>query len=305
MLKLIFLSQLPGLTKETALALRQTCTAMPGLCRYLLNRCDFKYVLMGKIQSDNIEGRFSYVRQLSGANYYISMRQLHESERKLRTISLLKYSCITLTEITEAAKAYSNTTNAITLVAKSIQAELLFNVFPNENDAAIIFYVCGYCCRSLVKSNKCNACKEAIVEEVDKTLPIMDENVPPKAIDFYNEINRGGLWKPTADIFNIGILCWKVFAEISMTELKQKLLRCDHQRDVFKKIVNISFYDTCAMLPWSFASICSNGHDIIDGIAMRFFNCMCKNLVRDLNESESSRAARKIRKLCCKRNAAQ
>ena len=260
---------------------------------------------MGKIQSDNIEGRFSYVRQLSGANYYISMRKLHESERKLRTISLLKHSSITLTKIRAAAKAYSGTTNAITLVAESIQAELLFNVFPNENDAAIIFYVCGYCCRSLVKSNKCNACKEAIVEEVDETLPILDENVPPKAIDFYNEINRSGLWKPTADIFNIDILCWKVFAEISMIELKHKLLRCDHQRDIFKKIVNISFYDTCAMLPWSFASICSNRHDIIDGIAMPFFNCMCKNLVRDLNESESSRAARKIRKLCGKRNAAQ
>ena len=87
-----FLSQLIGLTKETALALRQTCAAMPELCRYLLNRCDFKYMLMGKIQSDNIKGRFSYVHQLSGANYYIFMRQLHESERKLRTISLLKYS---------------------------------------------------------------------------------------------------------------------------------------------------------------------------------------------------------------------
>ena len=52
-------------------------------------------------------------------------------------------------------------------------------------------------------------------------------------------------------IRDIGILCWKVFVEISVTELKQKLLRCDHQKDVFKKIVNISFYDTCAMLPWS------------------------------------------------------
>ena len=49
----------------------------------------------------------------------------------------------------------------------------------------------------------------------------MDENVPPKAIDFYNKINRGGLWKPTADVFNIGILCWKVFAEIDMTELNK------------------------------------------------------------------------------------
>ena len=179
-----------------------------------------------KIQSDNIKGRFSYVRQLSGSNYYIFMRQLHESERTLHTISLLKYSSITLTEVTEVAKTCSGTTttDTITLAAEPIQAELLFNVFLIETDVAIIFYVCGYCCRSLVKFNKCNACKEAIVEEVDKTTAIMDKNVPPKAINFFNEINRGGFWKPTADIFNIGILCWKVFAETSMIGLKQKLL---------------------------------------------------------------------------------
>ena len=94
---------------------------------------------MGKMQSDNIEGRFSHVRQLSGANYYISMRQLHESERKLRTISLLKYSNIAVPEIMKAAKTNSGPTNAITSTAESIQAELLFNVCPNENDAAIIF----------------------------------------------------------------------------------------------------------------------------------------------------------------------
>ena len=198
--------QLPGLTKETSLALRQTCAAMPGLCKYLLNRCDFKYVLMGKVQSDNIEERFGHVRQPSGANYYISMRQLHKSERKLLTISLLKYSNVAVPEIMKAAKTNSGPTNTITSTAESIQAELLFNVFPNENDAAIIFYVCGYCCRSMAKSNRCNACKEATVEEVDEFLPFVEESVPSDAIKFFNDVNRGGLWKPTCDIYEIGIL---------------------------------------------------------------------------------------------------
>ena len=70
-----------------------------------------------------------------------------------------------------------------------------------------------------------------------------------------------------------------------MTGLKQKLLSCNPQKDVFKKNVNISFYDARVMLPWSFASICNNGHAIIDGIAMRLFNSMRKNLVRDLSEN--------------------
>ena len=81
---------MPGLTKETFLALKQTCQAIAGLAKYLFNSCGFNYVLLGKIQSDTIEGRFGHIRQLSGANYYISMRQLLESDRKLRTLSLLK-----------------------------------------------------------------------------------------------------------------------------------------------------------------------------------------------------------------------
>ena len=120
---------------------------------------------------------------------------------------------------------------------------MLFNIIPSENDAVIIFYVSGYCCRSLVKSNKCSACKKAIVQEVDENLPLEDENVPTQATDFFDEINRGGLWKPTAAIFNIGILCWRIFAQISMTGLKQKFMSSNNHREVFKEIFNLAFYD--------------------------------------------------------------
>ena len=49
---------MPGLTKETSLALRQTCRGITGLAKYLINYCGFKYVLLGKIQSDTIEQGF-------------------------------------------------------------------------------------------------------------------------------------------------------------------------------------------------------------------------------------------------------
>ena len=90
------------MTKETSLALSQTCQSITGLSKYLMNECGFKYVLFGPIQSDTIEGRFGHIRQLSGANYFISMRQLYESDQKLRTLSLLKYSQISLKEIEDA-----------------------------------------------------------------------------------------------------------------------------------------------------------------------------------------------------------
>ena len=93
---LLFLLQMPGLTKETCLALTQTCRAIAGLAKHLINFCGFNYVLLGKVQSDTLEGRFGHIRQLSGGNYYNSIRKLLESNRKLRAVSLLKHSGISV-----------------------------------------------------------------------------------------------------------------------------------------------------------------------------------------------------------------
>ncbi|KAH7977923.1 hypothetical protein HPB49_003950 [Dermacentor silvarum] len=43
-----------------------------------------QYVLLGKFQTDSLEDRFGRYRQLSGANYNVSIRQIDESETKLR-----------------------------------------------------------------------------------------------------------------------------------------------------------------------------------------------------------------------------
>jgi hypothetical protein len=45
--------------------------------------------LLNRFQSDDLEARFGQYRQMSGANYHISVTQVLESERKLKMISLL------------------------------------------------------------------------------------------------------------------------------------------------------------------------------------------------------------------------
>ena len=137
------------LTEQTSRAFHQTYKAITQMSKYLLENCGFNYVLLGKIQSDMIERRFSRIRQLSGANYYISMRQLQESDRKIRSISLLKYSQISIAEIDIIVKTKCTSNNKLMATAEALQAELLFNILPTENDAAVIFYVTGYCCKSL------------------------------------------------------------------------------------------------------------------------------------------------------------
>jgi len=84
-------SKQPGLTRETFLALKQTCLALRDCAIHLLEQCGFNYVLLVHLQSDAIDRRFRWLRlfvclllngtsalfrplvpsQLSGANYFI------------------------------------------------------------------------------------------------------------------------------------------------------------------------------------------------------------------------------------------
>ncbi|MCP4486154.1 MAG: hypothetical protein GY820_02375 [Gammaproteobacteria bacterium] len=88
-----------GLTKETFLAVRHTCKGLFFVAKYCLERLGFHYVLLGKFQSDPLESRFGWYRQLNGGNYYLSCQQLFENERKIRAISLLKFSKLSLDEM--------------------------------------------------------------------------------------------------------------------------------------------------------------------------------------------------------------
>ena len=250
------------MTKETFLALSQTWRAITELSKYLLNQCHFNYVLLGKIQSDAIEGRFGHFRQLSGANYFISKRQLYESDRKLRALSLIKYSKVSLKD--NAANACITDATAANVIAQadSIAAELHLNVSPDANDASVIFYVSGYCCRFLVKGNKCKFCKETTVAAVDDPDEKIDSIVPKSAIEFFEDINRGWLWKSNLETFQIGVLCWRIFAELSQHELKKQFLTGSNQRNVFSEVVNVVFHENCSDHSCSIATMCSNGHNI-------------------------------------------
>jgi hypothetical protein len=75
------------LSRETTFSLKHTVYIMCRLCEYLLTTpvCgqQMKYVLLGKFQTDNLEFRFGQYRQMSGANYNVSVTQIMESEKKL------------------------------------------------------------------------------------------------------------------------------------------------------------------------------------------------------------------------------
>lgn len=77
------------LTRETHIAFSHTTHALHELAIYCLKELHFEYVLLGKFQTDSLEDRFGKYRQLSGANYHVSIRQIYESENKLRLQKVL------------------------------------------------------------------------------------------------------------------------------------------------------------------------------------------------------------------------
>ena len=109
-------------------------------------------MLLGNLQSDAIESRFGWLRQLSGANYYISMRQVMESDRKIKALSLVKFSGFVLTEMDEAIQSESSQPQPQDdNVAGTIADALTCEKFSDSSDANTIYYISGATARSVIR----------------------------------------------------------------------------------------------------------------------------------------------------------
>ena len=107
--------------KDTTQAAIYTCRGLVSLANYLLERHGdiLHYVLLGKVQSDRIEGRFGYLRKLAGGNYWASVRQFLEGEAVIRVKSLvwlLGYSLGTVAE--HMFEAHASVSRRITASSK-------------------------------------------------------------------------------------------------------------------------------------------------------------------------------------------
>ncbi|KAM7307375.1 uncharacterized protein ISCGN_011011 [Ixodes scapularis] len=69
------------LTSETHAALQHTTHALVEVARYCFTELKLSRILLGKIQTDNLEERFGNSKHLAGPQYHNSIRQLHEECR--------------------------------------------------------------------------------------------------------------------------------------------------------------------------------------------------------------------------------
>ena len=77
--------------------------------------------------------------------------------------------------------------------------------------------------------------------------------------------------------------------------MRHKFLSCqENQRAVFTELVTFAFYEGAVISPWSLIPMCAKEHKILEGIAHGFFNCMCKNLIREISGTEAKKVSAKI-----------
>jgi len=302
------MSKQPGLTRETFLALQHSCLAISECATYMLDQLAFDVVLLGYLQSDPIESRFGWLRQLSGANYYISTKQALDSDRKIRAVSLLKFSNISLNDIDNAIQSSNSDTQTYSTnydsVADQLNDKLSFSYFPSASELNIIYYVSGYIARSVCRKTRCDHCSEALSNSDD--LPAMDFNdvMPYAARTFFDSVNRGGLKTPTEFVFTLTVHCWRVYEEmLAKSDLMSQFLATENHSILFYKIMDRASCHHSVVEYGLNNYMCTQGHNLTQLVVQRFFNCVAKNLVKRLTtaanlHSEPASKRRKIDKLC-------
>ncbi|KAH6941469.1 hypothetical protein HPB50_018691 [Hyalomma asiaticum] len=141
-----------GLTKETHFALRLSTYALIEQARYCLHELGFRYVLLGKFQTDSLEARFGKYRQLYGSQYNVSITQVFEAETKIRLQNTL------VLEDLPSSKQEGKTLNVDTLISKYITlTEESLKV--SASDMHAITYIAGYCAYAALKRQPCDDCR--------------------------------------------------------------------------------------------------------------------------------------------------
>lgn len=132
-------------------AFRHTSHALVEVTRYCIEELGFSYVLLGKFQTDCLEDSFGKYRQLSGAQYHVYIRQIYESEHKLRLQKVLELPELPQLDVLTPCGSVNDP-----------QDLKHFDVALTEQDVAkkqpmlpAITYVAGYCAHAATKKLAC------------------------------------------------------------------------------------------------------------------------------------------------------
>jgi len=299
-----------GLTNETFLACIQSIEAMLALTKYMLQNKKLAYILPGKFSSDAIEGRFGWYRQANGGNFFMSLKQVVQVEKKIRCLSLLQQRAlqgasrlILHDDLPMKEDGYASA-NCVWL--QEYLADINLDE-TSESDYSIIFFVSGYIARSVSRRRKCEECKNMLVKKDDcSSIHSFVEDEQTRSL--LELADRGGLSVPTDYCCIVCSLATKAYETIMSNDVaKKKFMACNNHRGIFIKGV-CSFAESSDIHEAALVKTCSNMHNNFKLILQIAFNCFAKNELKRLNEctiDAPEKMTRTVRKLTAKSSAKQ
>ena len=134
------------LTRDTALAIHQTCYGLVELAHYLL-ATTHTYVALGKFTTDKLEKAYSKLRQGSGGTYFLNVQQILE-KLNIQKASLLLH----MDDIENLPDDTSHSCDRCTFRMDEEVAEIFDNLQELENSITIdtkksLVHIAGYATR--------------------------------------------------------------------------------------------------------------------------------------------------------------
>jgi len=203
--------------------------------------------------------------------------------------------------MTYASESNSSSDDSL---ADTIAESITYSHWPSASDANVIFYVSGAVARAVVRATKCDKCRLLLINDDSALEPLeMDATLDYSSTLFLDSVNRGGLARPSDYTFLLAVHCWRVFEDIrASADLQRQFLVAGCQRSLFCKVIDrLTTYEMYGNEVVG-DNFCTAGHDLKLLVVNRFFNCVAKNLVKELTSKAGSECGpqskrRKIAKL--------
>ena len=288
-------SKRAGLTAATFFATILTLRSVVACCKYLLTEKKFTFVLTGKLQSDPIEGRFGWYRQLNGANFLMSVKQLFEAEKKIRVLNQLTEACkpgddSNLLQPTTAVNSEERLKDSEWLISNLNGAGDISLDELSATERNVLFFVAGYLGRSVCKQRKCLNCRALLLEQCD-IQPSEEEHSfsSDDMRQLFDMADRGGLATPSAYTLSVCSVGYLYFSHINRDkDILRKFLKCKYQQTTFTDVTNLAMSDHAFAYLVAMKCCSDENHLNFEWLVKKLFNCFAKNLLSRLNEGLES-----------------
>lgn len=288
------------LSKETFASLRQSTLVTIDLCDYLFDTYeDVKFIMLGKIQTDNLEGFFGKLRTLAGRMYRITMVQVMESVKKMRNRHLLSWVLhgffskqevidgkLTADQVAEQEVAHKAAVQILD-VSEVFDCDYLARVDQEPPTSMMsLNYVTGVCVSKVLRRKGCQLCSDCV------SIFTSEETVENK---FHEFLNRGGdaLFSPSTQILFVGRIILGLFLElIKNVDFKFKFLAVTmNQKSVLMNLTWTALESSNIELDMVCDECGECTRALIRKFLSTFSNILLDNMVKQANDISHSEQA--------------